>query len=237
MSEIQQDEQEQIKQLRSKLNELRENGGIAYPTDFRRNVVAGELLAEYAEKSKEELEAEPLRVKLAGRMMTRRVMGKASFCHIQDMSGQIQLYVTRDALPESFYNEQFKKWDIGDIIGAEGVLFKTQTGELSVKVDAIRLLTKALRPLPEKFHGIADQEIKYRQRYLDLIMSEQSRNTFLIRSKVVAYIRQFLIERDFLEVETPMMQMIPGGATARPLLPSITRWIWNCICVSHRSCI
>jgi OB-fold nucleic acid binding domain. len=178
MSEIEHDEQEQIRQRRSKLNELRENGGIAFPTDFRRNVVAGELLAEYGEKSKEELEAEPLRVKLAGRMMTRRVMGKASFCHIQDMSGQIQLYVTRDALPESFYNEQFKKWDIGDIVGAEGVLFKTQTGELSVKIDDIRLLTKALRPLPEKFHGIADQEIKYRQRYLDLIMSEQSRNTF-----------------------------------------------------------
>jgi lysyl-tRNA synthetase class 2 len=143
-------------------------------------------------------------------------MGKASFAHIQDMSGKIQLYVTRDTLPENFYNEQFKKWDIGDIIGAEGVLFMTQTGELSVKVDDIRLLTKALRPLPEKFHGIADQEIKYRQRYLDLIMSEQSRNTFLIRSKVVAYIRQFLIERQFLEVETPMMQVIPGGATARP---------------------
>ncbi|MGZ8153211.1 MAG: lysine--tRNA ligase [Methylovulum sp.] len=217
MSEIQHDEQEQIKQRRSKLNELRENS-IAFPTDFRRDVVAGELLAEYGGKSKEELEAEPLRVKIAGRIMTRRVMGKASFCHIQDMSGKIQLYVTRDTLPEGLYNDHFKKWDIGDIIGAEGVLFKTQTDELSVKVDAIRLLTKALRPLPEKFHGIADQEIKYRQRYLDLIMSEQSRNTFLIRSQIVAYIRQFLIERQFLEVETPMMQVIPGGATARPFM-------------------
>jgi len=215
MSEIQQDEQEQIRQRRSKLNELRENS-IAFPTDFRRDTVAGDLLAHYADKTKEELEAEPLRVKLAGRIMTRRVMGKASFCHIQDMSNKIQLYVTRDALPEGFYNEQFKKWDIGDIIGAEGVLFKTQTDELSVKVDGIRLLTKALRPLPEKFHGIADQEIKYRQRYLDLIMSQDSRNTFFIRSKIVAYIRQFLIERQFLEVETPMMQVIPGGATARP---------------------
>ena len=193
MSEIQQDEQEQIKQRRNKLTELRESGGIAFPTDFRRNVVAGELLAEYGEKTKEELEGEPVRVKLAGRMMTRRIMGKASFAHIQDMSGKIQLYVTRDTLPEDFYNEQFKKWDIGDIVGAEGVLFMTQTGELSVKVDDIRLLTKALRPLPEKFHGIADQEIKYRQRYLDLIMSQESRNTFLIRSKIVAYIRQFLI--------------------------------------------
>ncbi len=215
MSDIQQDEQEQIKQRRSKLNELREQA-IAFPTDFRRDAIAGELLAQYDGKTKEELEAEPVHVKLAGRIMTRRVMGKASFCHIQDMSGKIQLYVTRDALPEGLYNEQFKKWDIGDIIGAEGVLFRTQTDELSVKVDAIRLLTKALRPLPEKFHGIADQEIKYRQRYLDLIMSQESRNTFFIRSKIVAYIRQFLIERQFLEVETPMMQVIPGGATARP---------------------
>ena len=189
---------------------------VAFPTDFRRDVVAGELLAEYGEKSKEELEAEPRRVKIAGRIMTRRIMGKASFVHIQDMSGKIQLYVTRDTLPEGFYNEQFKKWDIGDIIGAEGVLFRTQTGELSIKVDEIRLLTKSLRPLPEKYHGIADQEIKYRQRYLDLIMSEDTRNTFLIRSKIVAYIRDFLIERQFLEVETPMMQVIPGGATARP---------------------
>jgi lysyl-tRNA synthetase class 2 len=143
-------------------------------------------------------------------------MGKASFSHLQDMSGQLQVYVARDNLPEGIYNDQFKKWDIGDILGAEGYLFKTQTGELSVKVDNIRLLTKALRPLPEKFHGIADQEIKYRQRYLDLIMSQQSRDTFLIRSKVVGYIRNFLTERNFLEVETPMMQVIPGGATARP---------------------
>lgn len=215
MSELLQDEQEQIRQRRGKLTEIRERG-IAFPTDFRRNVVVGELLAEYGEKSKEELEAEPIRVKVAGRMMTRRIMGKASFCHIQDMSGQMQLYVARDHLAEGFYNEQFKKWDIGDIIGGEGVLFKTNVGELSIKVDDIRLLTKALRPLPEKFHGIADQEIKYRQRYLDLIMSAQSRKTFLIRSKIVTYIRDFLVARQFLEVETPMMQAIPGGATARP---------------------
>ncbi len=216
MSELDHDEQEQVAQRRTKLNALRENGGIAFPTDFRRNVVAGEVIAEYGEKSKEELEAEPIRVKLAGRMMTRRIMGKASFAHIQDMSGRIQLYVTRDTLAENFYNEQFKKWDIGDILGVEGVLFKTKVGELSVRVDDVRLLTKALRPLPEKFHGIADQEIKYRQRYLDLIMSDTSRDTFLMRSKIVSYIRQFLTERKFLEVETPMMQAIPGGATARP---------------------
>ncbi len=215
MTEIDQDEQEQIRQRREKLKKLREEG-VAFPTDFRRNVVTGELIAEYGEKTKEELEAEPVRVKIAGRMMTRRIMGKASFCHIQDMAGKIQLYVTRDTLPEGFYNEQFKKWDIGDIIGAEGTLFKTKVGELSVKVDDIRLLTKALRPLPEKFHGIADQEIKYRQRYLDLIMSDESRNTFVIRSKIVSFIRRFLDQRQFMEVETPMMQVIPGGATARP---------------------
>ncbi len=210
-----QDEQDQIRQRREKLTALR-GETIAFPTDFRRDVVVGELLAKYGEQSKEELEEARIRVKIAGRMMTRRIMGKASFSHLQDMSGQLQVYVARDNLPEGVYNDQFKKWDIGDILGAEGYLFKTQTGELSVKVDTIRLLTKALRPLPEKFHGIADQEIKYRQRYLDLIMSQQSRDVFLIRSKVVSYIRNFLIERQFLEVETPMMQVIPGGATARP---------------------
>jgi lysyl-tRNA synthetase class 2 len=216
MSEIERDEQEQIQQRRTKLAALRENGGIAFPTDFHRDVLVEELVEKYAEKTKEQLEEAPVRVKLGGRLMTRRIMGKASFANIQDMSGQIQLYVTRDTLAEGFYNEQFKKWDIGDIVGAEGVLFKTKVGELSVRVDDIRLLTKALRPLPEKFHGIADQEIKYRQRYLDLIMSEESRRTFIMRSKIVAYIRQFLTEKNFLEVETPMMHSIPGGATAKP---------------------
>ncbi|MEE9396781.1 MAG: lysine--tRNA ligase [Methylococcales bacterium] len=209
------DEQEQIKQRRAKLAILREEG-VAFPTDFRRNVVAGELHAEYGEKSGEVLDAEPIRVSVAGRMMTRRIMGKASFCNVQDMSGQIQLYVTRDTLAEGYYNQQFKKWDIGDIIGAEGTLFRTKTGELSIKVDSLRLLTKALRPLPEKYHGVTDQEIRYRQRYLDLIMNDVSRDTFKVRSKVVTAIRNFLEARDFLEVETPMMQAIPGGATARP---------------------
>jgi lysyl-tRNA synthetase class 2 len=181
-------------------------------------VIAAELYSAYEGSSKEALDDSPVRVKVAGRIMTRRIMGKASFCHIQDMSDKLQLYVARDNLDEGFYNEQFKSWDIGDIIGAEGVLFRTKTGELSVRVDSIQLLTKALRPLPEKFHGIADQEIKYRQRYLDLIMSEDSRKTFSIRSQVVSYIRQFLIERQFMEVETPMMQSIPGGATARPFI-------------------
>ncbi len=209
------DENKLIAQRREKLAALRE-GGIAFPNDFRRNVMAGELHAEYDEKSKEELEQLGLRVSIAGRMMLKRVMGKASFATVQDMSGRIQLYVTRDELAEGFYNEQFKKWDLGDIIGAEGPLMKTNKGELSVKVDNIRLLTKALRPLPEKFQGLSDQETRYRQRYLDLIMNEESRNTFLIRSKIISHIRQFLSDRNFLEVETPMMQVIPGGATARP---------------------
>ncbi|GAB4361516.1 MAG: lysine--tRNA ligase [Gammaproteobacteria bacterium] len=211
-----QDENALIAQRRAKLQKLRENG-VAFPNDFRRNVMAGELHAEHGGKSNEELEAEPLRVKVAGRMMSKRVMGKASFAHIMDMSGRIQLFVQRDALPEGVYQE-FKSWDIGDIIGAEGVLFKTRTGELSVKVESIRLLTKSLRPLPEKFHGLTDTEIRYRRRYLDLIMNEETRNRFRMRSAIIRYIRNFLETRDFLEVETPMMQVIPGGAAARPFI-------------------
>ncbi len=156
-----------------------------------------------------------MRVKVAGRLMAKRIMGKASFAQLLDMSGRIQLFLQRDALPEGGYQD-FKGWDIGDIVGAEGVLFKTKTGELSVKADSIRLLTKSLRPLPEKFHGLADQETRYRQRYLDLIMNEVSRNTFRMRSRIVQHIRQYLNDRSFLEVETPMMQAIPGGAVARP---------------------
>ncbi len=211
-----QDENEQIALRRQKLAELRAQG-VAFPNDFRRNVVAGELHAEYGEKDSAELETRNVRVKVAGRMMTRRVMGKASFCHLQDMSGQIQLYVTRDALGEKAYDD-FKKWDIGDILGAEGTLFKTKTGELSVKTDSVRLLAKSLRPLPEKYHGLTDTETRYRQRYLDLIMNEVARKTFRVRTQVVNYIRDFLNLRQFLEVETPMMQAIPGGAVARPFV-------------------
>ena len=211
------DDTKEIEDRRAKLKALREQGA-AFPNDFRRNVIAGELHAEYDDKSAEELEANSVRVGIAGRMMTRRIMGKASFVHLQDMSGQIQLYVQRDSLAEGFYNEHFKKWDLGDILGAEGVLFKTKTGELSVKVDVIRLLTKALRPLPDKFHGLADQETRYRQRYLDLIMNQVTRNTFRVRSGIIQYLRQFLNAHSFLEVETPMMQAIPGGATAKPFV-------------------
>ncbi len=211
------DENKLIAQRREKLARLRENG-VAFPNDFRRNGVAGELHAEYGEKTPQELEAANLRVRVAGRMMSRRVMGKASFAHLQDMSGRIQLFVQRDSLPEGLYPAFKKDWDLGDIIGAEGVLFKTKTGELSVRCEAMVLLTKSLRPLPEKFHGLTDQEQRYRQRYLDLIMNEASRETFRIRSRVVQGLRDYLDLKGFLEVETPMMQVIPGGAAARPFI-------------------
>jgi len=209
-----QDEISLIAQRRSKLDAIRKDGN-AFPNDFRRNAVAGELHAEYGDKDNELLEAEPVRVNVAGRLMAKRVMGKASFVQLQDMSGRIQIFLQRDSLPEGVY-QNFKTWDVGDIVGAEGVLFKTRTGELSVRADAIRMLTKSLRPLPEKFHGLADQETRYRQRYVDLIMNEVSRNTFRMRSRIVQFIRDYLNDKDFLEVETPMMQAIPGGATARP---------------------
>ncbi len=209
------DDNQQIALRRAKLAELRQQGS-PFPNDFRRNVMAAELHAEYGERDPAEIETRNVRAKVAGRMMTRRVMGKASFCHLQDMSGSIQLYLQRDTLAELY--EDFKKWDIGDILGAEGVLFKTKTGELSIKVDQVRLLSKSLRPLPEKYHGLTDTEIKYRQRYLDLIMSDVTRKTFRTRTAIVRYIRTFLDSRSFLEVETPMMQVIPGGATARPFV-------------------
>jgi len=212
-----QDENKLIAEQRAKLQAIRDRG-IAFPNDFRRNVMAGELHAEYGDKSKEELQELGIRVRIAGRMMLKRVMGKASFATIQDMSGRIQIYVVRDDLPEGFYNGEFKKWDIGDIIGAEGVLMKTNKGELSVHVDHLQLLTKALRPLPDKFHGLSDTEARYRQRYLDLIMNEPAREVFKVRTRMIQYIRDFMNGRGFLEVETPMMQVIPGGATARPLI-------------------
>ncbi len=211
-----QDENKLIAQRREKLAALRAQGQ-AFPNDFRRNTLAGELHAEYDDKPREYFDEHELRVAVAGRMMSKRIMGKASFASLMDMSGRIQLFVQRDSLPEGVYAD-FKSWDIGDIIGAEGRLFKTKTGELSVRVDSIRLLTKSLRPLPEKFHGLTDQEMRYRQRYLDLIMNEPARETFRTRTRMINYLRQFLDQRGFLEVETPMMQVIPGGATARPFV-------------------
>ncbi|MFT5395845.1 MAG: lysyl-tRNA synthetase class 2 [Gammaproteobacteria bacterium] len=208
-------ENDLIAQRRQQLDELRKTGN-AFSNDFRRDSLAADLLAKYEEKTKEELETEGVKVAIAGRMMTRRIMGKASFAHIQDMSGKIQLYVRRDDLPEGLYNTGFKKWDIGDIIGATGTVMKTNKGELSIHVDSIKLLTKSLQPLPEKYHGLTDQEIRYRQRYVDLIMNEDTRNTFKIRSQVVEFIRSYLNNKNYMEVETPMMHVIPGGATARP---------------------
>ncbi|RYC47213.1 lysine--tRNA ligase [Pectobacterium zantedeschiae] len=212
-----QDLNNELKTRREKLVTLRENG-IAFPNDFRRDSTSDRLHAEFDAKENEELEELGIEVTVAGRMMTRRIMGKASFVTLQDVGGRIQLYVARDDLAEGIYNEQFKKWDLGDILGARGKLFKTKTGELSIHCTELRLLTKALRPLPDKFHGLADQETRYRQRYLDLIANDESRNTFRIRSNVMAAIRRFMVDNGFMEVETPMMQVIPGGASARPFI-------------------
>jgi lysyl-tRNA synthetase class 2 len=207
-----------IAQRRGKLDALRAvEGVIAFPNDFRRNALADELHRRYGEMDVEALEAEAIEVSVAGRMMAKRIMGKASFAQLQDMSGQIQVFLQRDGLPEGDY-AAFKTWDIGDIFAVEGAIFKTKTGELSVKATAIRLLSKSLRPLPEKFHGLSDQEIRYRQRYLDLITSDESRRVFRRRSAIVQYVREFLTERNFMEVETPMMQVIPGGARAKPFV-------------------
>ncbi|MDC9715176.1 MAG: lysine--tRNA ligase [Gammaproteobacteria bacterium] len=210
-----QDDNKLITERREKLALLREAGN-PFINDFKPQNLAKNIAAEFEQFSKEALEQKVVEVSIAGRIMLKRVMGKASFAHIQDASGQIQLFVTRDELPEGFYNEQFKKWDIGDIIGVKGTLFKTKVGELSVRVSEIKLLTKALRPLPEKFHGLSDQETRYRQRYVDLIINKQVRNTFKRRSQIISYIRNFFNNAGFMEVETPMLQSIPGGATARP---------------------
>ena len=208
------DENQIIAERRAKLAELRKRG-TAFPNDFAREHLAADLHKAWDAKSNEEIERKQLVVAVAGRMMLKRVMGKASFATIQDMSGRIQLYVARDGIGEVAY-EAFKRYDLGDILSAKGTLFKTKTGELSVKVTELRLLVKALRPLPEKFHGLADQEQKYRQRYVDLIMSEETRGVFRTRSHIVQAIREFMTGKGFLEVETPMMQPIPGGANAKP---------------------
>jgi len=210
------DENRIIAERRAKLRALRERGQ-AYPNDFRRDALAASLHETHDGKSNELLEAAPVTVAVAGRMLLKRVMGKASFATLQDMSGRIQLYITNDALGAEAH-EAFKHWDLGDILGARGTLFKTRTGELSVRVTELQLLAKALRPLPEKFHGLIDQEQKYRQRYVDLITSAESRHVFMARSRVVQAIREFFVARGYLEVETPMMHPIPGGATARPFV-------------------
>ncbi|MDF3055697.1 MAG: lysS, partial [Gammaproteobacteria bacterium] len=204
----------QVTQRKNKLKMLREKG-IAFPNAFRKDAFAEDLQIIYGQETAESLEALNKRVKVAGRMMLCRVMGKASFVHLQDMTGKIQLYVKKDLLPEGAYDE-FKHWDLGDILGAEGVLIKTQKGELSVRVDRLQLLTKSLQPLPDKFHGLADQELRYRQRYVDLIANQEARDIFTIRFKVISLLREFLVSNRFTEVETPMMHPVPGGAAAQP---------------------
>lgn len=208
------DENHLIAERRAKLTALRKSGN-AYPNDFQPAHQAAQLHQRYGEQDKESLAANPHSASVAGRMMLKRVMGKASFATLQDSSGRIQIYLDKKALGEECY-EQFKTWDIGDILAVTGEVFKTNKGELSIKASELRLLTKSLRPLPDKFHGLADQEIRYRQRYVDLIMSEETRNTFLARSKVVNSLRQYMIDASFLEVETPMLHPIPGGAAAKP---------------------
>ncbi len=215
------DENKLIAERRAKLGALRERSsadrGGAYPNDFRRSALAGELLAAYADHDAAWLEANPVEVRIGGRMMSRRVMGKASFAHVADRSGKIQLFLQQASLPGDVY-DAFKGWDVGDMIAAEGVLFRTRTGELSVKVSELRLLAKSLRPLPDKWHGLADIDARYRQRYVDLIMSEESREVFVRRTRIVRYLRDMLDALGFLEVETPMMQPIPGGAAAKPFV-------------------
>jgi lysyl-tRNA synthetase, class II len=207
------DENHLIAQRRAKLAKLRERG-VAFPNDFRRDALAADLLTAYGEKSTEFLEAAALQVSVAGRMRAKRVMGKASFAKLEDSSGSIQIFLQHATLGDTY--EDFKTWDVGDVLGAAGVLFRTKTGELSVRVERLVLLTKSLRPLPDKWHGISDTEIRYRRRYVDLIMNEDSRRVFATRSAIVRYLRAFLDSRGFLEVETPMLHPIPGGAAARP---------------------
>ncbi len=205
-----------ITERREKLAAIRLQG-VAFPNDFKPTHHARPLQQQYADQETEALGALKVSVKLAGRLRLKRVMGKASFATLQDSTGRIQLFVTQDELDETLY-AAFKHWDLGDIVGAQGTLFKTKTGELSVRVTQLRLLTKSLRPLPDKFHGMADQEQKYRQRYVDLITDDDARARFTARSKAVSAIRHHMVEHDFLEVETPMLHPIPGGANAKPFI-------------------
>jgi lysyl-tRNA synthetase class 2 len=205
---------EQIAQRQAKLAQLRQRGP-AYPNFFKRDALAAELHDRYDAISTEELEQVTTLFKVAGRIMLKRIMGKVSFLTIQDMSGRIQLYLKQDHIGVDIF-EDTKTWDIGDIIGVEGAIFKTKTGELSLRVEHIHLLTKALRPLPDKFHGLTDHEARYRQRYLDLLMNENTRRVFAIRSQMIIAIREFLMQHQFIEVETPMMQLMAGGAAAKP---------------------
>ncbi len=216
MNDVTQDENHLIAERRQKLAELRRLGP-AFPNDFRPDSKAANLHMQLENLDKEALAARNQSVKIAGRMRAKRVMGKSSFVSLQDASGQIQLYLQRDSLPEGVY-ASFKRWDIGDIIAVEGIMYRTDKGELSIKASQLRILTKSIRPLPDKFKGLTDVEVRYRQRYVDLIVNQPAREVFKFRSQIITYIRKFLEQREFLEVETPMMHRIPGGATARPFV-------------------
>jgi lysyl-tRNA synthetase class 2 len=211
------DDNQLIAERREKLAAIRAATAVPFPNDFKPEHRAAALHAQYGETDNEALEPQAVKVSVAGRMMLKRVMGKASFCTLQDATGRIQLRVTVDNIgPEAY--DAFKHWDLGDILGGEGTLMKTKTGELTITVTTLRLLTKSLRPLPDKFHGMTDQEQKYRQRYVDLITDEDARKRFVARSQGVSAIRQFMVEHGFLEVETPMLHPIPGGANAKPFI-------------------
>ena len=209
------DENKLIAERRQKLAALRA-AGSAFPNDFRRDAHAGDLAASFGDKPAEWFEAHPLRVRVAGRMLAKRDMGKSSFVRLADGSGHIQLFLQANLLGDSYAD--FKGWDVGDLIGAEGELMRTRTGELSVRADRLRLLVKSLRPLPDKWHGLTDTEARYRMRYVDLIVNAESRAVFELRTRIVRYLRDFLDASGFMEVETPMMQPIPGGAVARPFV-------------------
>lgn len=214
--EEQLDENQIMAHRREKLAAIRAEG-IAFPNDFKRDAFAGDLHQQFEQFDKDELANKAIPVKVAGRIMLKRHMGKASFATIQDMTGRIQLYINNQGVGEELH-DAFKHWDLGDIVGAEGELMKTNHGELTVRVSSLRLLTKSLRPLPDKFHGLADQEQKYRQRYVDLITNEQTRDTFVKRSRIIQAVRNVMVSERYLEVETPMMHPIPGGATAKPFV-------------------
>jgi lysyl-tRNA synthetase class 2 len=205
-----------VAERRARLAELRQAGN-AYPNDFRRSRLTAKVHAEFGEANAEALAKRSARCSVAGRMVTRRIMGKAAFANLKDMSGVLQIYVKKDELPEGAY-DAFKSWDLGDILGVEGTVFRTRTGELSLHATQVRLLAKSLRPLPDKYHGLADHELRYRQRYLDLLVNDDTRRLFEVRSRVVEFLRAFLVKRGYVEVETPMMQVIPGGAAARPFV-------------------
>lgn len=209
-----QEEHEIIALRRAKLTALREAGN-AFPNDFRRRDLAATLTKAHDIKNKEELEAEAVTTSVSGRVMLRRAMGKASFVTLQDVSGRIQAYIRKDDVGDAAY-EGFNKWDLGDIVAITGTVMKTNKGELSVKASEVKMLTKSLRPLPEKHAGLTDTEARYRQRYVDLIVNEDSREIFIKRSKIIDGIRRYFQDRDFMEVETPMMMSLSGGATAAP---------------------